>query len=75
MRNVDVIKASGCGGSPWSDSVQGSALVLTDFTLIKTQLNDTFMQMFFKLLLVHKSGKVSYIFIFVVSPSLPLPRN
>jgi hypothetical protein len=54
---------------PWSDSVHGSAvLVLTDLTVIKIQLNDTFMQMFFKLLLAHK---VSYVFIFTVSSPPP----
>ena len=40
------------------DSVRVRVLV-TDFTLIKIQRNDTFMQMFFELLPAHRSNKVS----------------
>lgn len=61
MRNVDIIKVWG-EGVPLPiapDSVRASTLIVTDFTLIKIQLNDTFMQMFFKLLLVYSSDKVS----------------
>lgn len=72
MRNVDIIKVWGRGVplpiAP--DSVRASTLIVTDFTLIKIQLNDTFMQMFFKLRLVYSSDKVSWIFIF--RPSLSL---
>jgi len=62
MRNVYIVKVS------WRwvdsslpvapDSVRARVLV-TDFTLIKIQPNDTFMQMFFELLPAHRSNKVS----------------
>jgi hypothetical protein len=63
MRNVYIIKVSWWWGRdsflPFaSDSVRIRVLV-TDFTLIKIQPNDTFMQMFFKLLPAHRSNKVS----------------
>jgi hypothetical protein len=72
MRNVDITSFGG-GEVPLPiapDSVRASILIVTDFTLIKIQLNDTFMQMFSKLLLAYNSDKVSWIFIF--RPSLSL---
>ena len=62
MRNVYITKVSWWWGDSSlpvaSDSVRVRVLV-TDFTLIKIQPNDTFMQMFFELFPAHRSNKVS----------------